>query len=314
MRVFTMSEIDERGIAACMDEALARATDGTAGVHLSFDLDGVDPRVRARRRHRRPRRPHLPRGAPRLREGRAAPGKLLGMDIVELNPILDERNRTAQLARRADPLRVREDDPLTDADGARQRRMAASVRCSRSLSGPRCVFVAARPSPCPCPSRRGRELWAIPRWIGLVQRLEGLGPSSRLWSLLRPRLVGGRVSGCGEVRAVDLVEDEALREVAAELHEHAAAISSSCGDALVAQSVSFWSCPGLEDLQHRVGGGVLAGEGAAACCSAGRGCAGTGAPRACPCTSARTAGAAAVSDSFVLTPLCISIQSNSIFL
>jgi len=41
VRVFTMSEIDERGMAACMDEAIARVTSGTAGFHLSFDLDGT---------------------------------------------------------------------------------------------------------------------------------------------------------------------------------------------------------------------------------------------------------------------------------
>ncbi|HSG48740.1 MAG TPA: arginase, partial [Longimicrobiales bacterium] len=43
VRVFTMSEIDERGIAVCMDEALARANAGTSGFHLSFDLDALDP-------------------------------------------------------------------------------------------------------------------------------------------------------------------------------------------------------------------------------------------------------------------------------
>ena len=45
VRVFTMSEIDERGMAACIDEAIARVTSGTAGFHLSFDLDGIDPMI-----------------------------------------------------------------------------------------------------------------------------------------------------------------------------------------------------------------------------------------------------------------------------
>ena len=45
VRVFTMSEIDERGVAPCMDEALERAGDGTCGFHLSLDLDALDPRI-----------------------------------------------------------------------------------------------------------------------------------------------------------------------------------------------------------------------------------------------------------------------------
>src|SRR5687767_14879078 len=44
VRVYTMSEIDERGFAVCLKEAMQRVTDGTCGFHLSFDLDGVDPR------------------------------------------------------------------------------------------------------------------------------------------------------------------------------------------------------------------------------------------------------------------------------
>ncbi|MYJ16850.1 MAG: arginase, partial [Gemmatimonadetes bacterium] len=45
VRVFTMSEVDERGVATCMDEALERAGDGTCGFHLSLDLDALDPGV-----------------------------------------------------------------------------------------------------------------------------------------------------------------------------------------------------------------------------------------------------------------------------
>jgi arginase len=96
VRVFTMSEIDERGIAVCMDEALARTTDGTAGVHLSFDLDGVDPEYA-------PGVGTAVAGGLTYREAHLAcekvahTGKLLGMDLVELNPILDEGNRTARL-------------------------------------------------------------------------------------------------------------------------------------------------------------------------------------------------------------------------
>jgi arginase len=97
VRAFTMTEIDERGMAACMDEALARVTAGTAGFHLSFDLDSIDPMVA-------PgvgtpvaggltyREAHL------VCEKAARSGKLLSAEIVELNPVLDAENRTGRLA------------------------------------------------------------------------------------------------------------------------------------------------------------------------------------------------------------------------
>jgi len=97
VRVFTMSEIDERGIATCMDEAIARASEGTAGIHLSFDLDGVDPQYA-------PGVGTPVAGGLTYREAHLAcekvamTGKLLGMDLVELNPILDHQNETAKLA------------------------------------------------------------------------------------------------------------------------------------------------------------------------------------------------------------------------
>ncbi len=97
VRAFTMSEIDERGAASCMDEALERVNAGTAGFHLSFDLDSLDPR-------------HAPgvgtpvRGGLTFREGHlicekaARSGRLVGLEVVELNPVLDDRNHTALLA------------------------------------------------------------------------------------------------------------------------------------------------------------------------------------------------------------------------
>lgn len=95
IRVFTMSEVDDRGLPACLDEAMARATRGTAGFHLSFDLDSTDPMVA-------PgvgtpvsggityREAHL------ICEKAARSGKLLSFELVELNPVLDLGNRTAQ--------------------------------------------------------------------------------------------------------------------------------------------------------------------------------------------------------------------------
>lgn len=97
LRVYTMHEIDSRGTSICVQEALERTTDGTAGIHLSFDLDGVDPS-------------HAPGvgtpvpGGLSLRESHllcesvAASGKLLGMELVELNPILDDKNVTGELS------------------------------------------------------------------------------------------------------------------------------------------------------------------------------------------------------------------------
>ena len=97
IRVFTMAEIDERGMAASMDEAIARVTSGTAGFHLSLDLDGIDPMIA-------PgvgtpvaggltyREAHL------VCEKAARSGKLLSLEVVELNPVRDAENQTGRLA------------------------------------------------------------------------------------------------------------------------------------------------------------------------------------------------------------------------
>ncbi|MEE2899721.1 MAG: arginase [Gemmatimonadota bacterium] len=97
VRVFTMSEIDERGLGVCMEEALERANDGTCGFHLSFDLDVLDPRVAPGvgtpvQGGLTYREGHL------VREKAARSGKLLSLEVVELNPVLDDRNHTAHLA------------------------------------------------------------------------------------------------------------------------------------------------------------------------------------------------------------------------
>ncbi|TVQ86200.1 MAG: arginase [Deltaproteobacteria bacterium] len=97
VRVYTMSEIDRRGTAACAVEALEHIGRHTVGIHLSFDLDGVDPTDA-------PGVGTPVSGGLSLRESHmlcelvSQTGKLLGMEMVELNPILDERNRTGQLA------------------------------------------------------------------------------------------------------------------------------------------------------------------------------------------------------------------------
>jgi arginase len=93
---FTMRDIDERGMRAVMEEAIKRATSGTAGIHVSFDLDGVDPE-------------HAPgvgtpspggmsyREAHLAMEMLADTEQVLAAEFVEVNPVLDHRNRTAKL-------------------------------------------------------------------------------------------------------------------------------------------------------------------------------------------------------------------------
>jgi arginase len=80
-----------------MREAIARATDGTAGFHLSFDLDGTDPTVAPGVGTPVP-------GGVSYRESHtvmelvAETGKLLGLEMTEINPILDTANKTARTA------------------------------------------------------------------------------------------------------------------------------------------------------------------------------------------------------------------------
>jgi arginase len=97
VRAFTMRDLDERGLRNVMREAIEVATDGTAGFHLSLDMDFVDPQ-------------HAPgvgtpvRGGATYREAHLAmemicdSGQMLAMEVVEVNPVIDEANRTADLA------------------------------------------------------------------------------------------------------------------------------------------------------------------------------------------------------------------------
>ena len=95
-RVFTMSEVDRIGVEPCMHEALAHAS-GAAFLHLSFDMDVVDPDYA-------PGVGTPVRGGLSYREAHLAmetvaeSGLLDSMDVVEVNPILDRENATGQLA------------------------------------------------------------------------------------------------------------------------------------------------------------------------------------------------------------------------
>jgi arginase len=94
---FTMRHIDERGMRSVMEEAIERATTGTAGIHVSFDLDGIDPDFAPGVGTPSPgglsfREAHL------AMEMLADTGKVLSAELVEVNPVLDQRNSTATLA------------------------------------------------------------------------------------------------------------------------------------------------------------------------------------------------------------------------
>jgi arginase len=97
VKAYTMREIDSLGMDRVMEEALERVTDGTAGFHLSFDLDGCDP-VAAPGVGTPVTGGVTQREAHLLLEHAADSQKLLGLEMTEINPILDDRNRTAELA------------------------------------------------------------------------------------------------------------------------------------------------------------------------------------------------------------------------
>jgi arginase len=95
--VYSMAVIDRYGIRAVMERAIEIACAGTDGICASLDLDVMDPTVAPGVGTPSPggltvREAHL--GMELL----AASGALLAIDVVEVNPILDARNRTAELA------------------------------------------------------------------------------------------------------------------------------------------------------------------------------------------------------------------------
>ncbi|MGO0058788.1 arginase [Brevibacillus fluminis] len=97
IKVFTMHEIDRLGMARVMEEAIAHVSKNTDGVHLSFDLDGLDP-------HDAPGVGTPVIGGISYREGHLAMEMLAESDVlvsaefVEVNPILDRENVTARVA------------------------------------------------------------------------------------------------------------------------------------------------------------------------------------------------------------------------
>jgi arginase len=93
---FTMRDIDERGLRNIMEQALSIANNGTTGFHLSLDMDSVDP-------DEAPGVGTPVRGGMTYREAHLAMeticdcSRMVSMEIVEVNPVLDSANRTASL-------------------------------------------------------------------------------------------------------------------------------------------------------------------------------------------------------------------------
>jgi arginase len=96
VHVFTMKDIDRQGIASVVEQAVNLAGNGTAGIHVSFDLDVCDPGIAPG--VGTPVKGGLDyREAHMLMEIVADSGLLTSLDLVEVNPTLDMRNMTAQL-------------------------------------------------------------------------------------------------------------------------------------------------------------------------------------------------------------------------
>ena len=97
IEAFTMRDIDERGMRTIIEEALRLAGRGTAGYHVSLDMDWIDPEDA-------PGVGTPVRGGATYREAHLAMeiiadhGRMTSFEIVEVNPVIDEHNRTADLA------------------------------------------------------------------------------------------------------------------------------------------------------------------------------------------------------------------------
>ena len=137
--VFTMSDIDRRGVRQVLDDALRQVTSGTDGVHVSFDMDVVDPNVA-------PgvgtpvggglsyREAHL------LMETVAEFAAMGSLEMVEVNPILDNRNQTASRSRSTASSAASTRAPRQPGAVSYRRRgnrisSSAAIRCTVSRGG-----------------------------------------------------------------------------------------------------------------------------------------------------------------------------------
>ena len=94
---FTMSDIDKRGMADCVEDAINIAAQAPGGYAVTFDIDMIDPRFA-------PGSGTLVRGGTTYREAHLAlemiaeRGGMVSFEIVEVNPLLDQSNITVELA------------------------------------------------------------------------------------------------------------------------------------------------------------------------------------------------------------------------
>ena len=97
VKAFSMSDVDKLGVPRVMEEAIAIAGGGGRPIHLSFDMDGIDP-------SEAPGTGTPVKGGLSYREAHLVmemlhdSGSLGSIEMVEINPILDQRNQTAALA------------------------------------------------------------------------------------------------------------------------------------------------------------------------------------------------------------------------
>lgn len=97
VKIFTMEQVDRRGVYDCMREAIDIASRGTDGIHVSFDVDGMDPSIA-------PGVGTPVHGGLSYRETHtimeliAEGEQLVSLEVAEVNPILDVRNTTAEVA------------------------------------------------------------------------------------------------------------------------------------------------------------------------------------------------------------------------
>jgi arginase len=97
VRVYTMTEMDERGMSAVVKEAVEIASHNTAGIHVTMDMDFIDPFYA-------PGVGTPERGGTTYRESHLAmekiadSGRVLSVELTEVNPLYDTANQTAQLA------------------------------------------------------------------------------------------------------------------------------------------------------------------------------------------------------------------------
>ena len=136
VRAFTMRDIDERGLRAVMEEAIRIATDGTAGFHLSLDMDFCDP-VDA------PGVGTPVRGGATYREAHLAmemicdSRRMISMEVVEVNPVIDETQPHRRFRRRTDHVRIGKTNSMkirvAVIYGGRTGEHEVSVRSAKSI-------------------------------------------------------------------------------------------------------------------------------------------------------------------------------------